>query len=257
MVRSHPAPRPVQKVYWPFWNGLATLQSMDGYAQFCPIAKASEIITRRWMPLVIRELLCGSHRFNDIHRGVPKMSRSLLVKRLTELEEEKLIERRIVGDDNHPEYHLTRAGEELRPVIMQLGTWGKRWVRSEVSRQDLDASLLMWDVQRRIERDHLPACRIVVYFRFTDAPKEHQDFWLLLEENTVDLCLKEPGYEEDLYVRADVETFTKVWLGDVGLRRALKERTVWLGGPVELRKQFPQWLGMSMFAGIARERPSS
>lgn len=230
---------------------------MDGYAQFCPIAKASEIITRRWMPLVIRELLCGSHRFNDIHRGVPKMSRSLLVKRLSELEEEGLIERRIVGDDDHPEYHLTRAGEELRPIITQLGAWGKQWIRSEVTQQDLDASLLMWDVQRRIEHDQLPSQEVVIYFRFTDAPKEHQDFWLVLEGDTVDLCLKDPGYEEDLFVRSRVEPFTKVWLGDIGLRRALHEGAIWLGGPAELRKQFPEWLGMSMFAGIARKRTSS
>lgn len=229
---------------------------MDGYGQFCPVAKASEILTRRWMPLVIRELLCGSHRFNDIHRGVPKMSRSLLVKRLSELEEKNLVERRIVGDDEHPEYHLTPAGEELRPIIKQLGVWGKQWVQKEVSENDLDARLLMWDVQRRIEQDELPSGEVVVYFRFTDAPEEHQDFWLLLEEGTVELCLEDPGREHDLSVRSDVETFTKVWQGDIGLRRAFSEDTISVSGPPKLRKQFPDWLGLSMFAQFGRKRSS-
>lgn len=227
---------------------------MDGYGQFCPVAKASEILTRRWMPLVIRELLDGSHRFNDIHRGVPKMSRSLLVKRLNELEEEELVERRIVGDDEHPEYHLTPAGEELRPIIKQLGVWGKQWVQSEVSRDDLDAGLLMWDMHRRIEEDQLPSKQVVVHFRFTDAPKEDRDFWLLLDEGAVDLCLKDPGREVDLFVRSDLETFTKVWLGDIGLRKAFSKNTIEVHGRPDLRKRFPDWLGLNMFAPFGRKR---
>lgn len=181
------------------------------------------------------------------------MSRSLLSRRLSELEEAGLLTRRVVGDDGHPEYHLTQAGEELRPIIVQLGEWGKRWVRREISREELDAGLLMWDMQRCIERDQLPARRVIVQFNFTDAPKEHENFWLILDDEEVDLCLKDPGHEEDLYVRSDVRTLTEVWLGDVGLVRALKEEDVWVGGPTELKRQFPEWLGLSMFAGIARQ----
>ena len=225
---------------------------MDTYGQFCPVAQAAEIITQRWMPLVIRELLCGSHRFNDLHRGVPKMSRSLLVRRLNELEETGLVERRLVGANGHPEYHLTQAGEELRPIIVQLGFWGKRWVQREVSREELDAGLLMWDMQRRILKDRLPAQRVVIYFCFTDAPKTHQHFWLLLEQDEVDLCLKDPGCEEDLYVRSDVRTLTDVWLGDISLAQALQEGSLWLGGPPALRRSFPDWLGLSTFAGMTR-----
>lgn len=226
---------------------------MDGYGQFCPLAQAAEIITRRWTPLVLRELLCGSHRFNDLHRGVPKMSRSLLSRRLDELEEAGLLTRRTVGDNGHPEYHLTRAGEELRPIIVQLGEWGKRWVRREISREELDAGLLMWDMQRCIEHDQLPSRRVIVQFNFTDAPEEHENFWLVLNGEDVDLCLEDPGHEEDLYVRSDVRTLTEVWLGDVGLVRALKEENIWVGGPSKLKRQFPEWLGLSMFAGIGRQ----
>ena len=227
---------------------------MKGYEQFCPVAKAAEIMTRRWMPLVVRELLCGSCRFNDIHRGLPKMSRSLLTRRLSELEDAKLIERRIVGEDEHPEYHLTEGGEELRPIIEQLGVWGQRWVRTEVSRDDVDAGLLMWDMQRRVRRDRLPRRRVVVHFQFPDAPEEHRDFWLVLERDGVDLCLKDPGYGWDLRVRSDVRSLTGVWLGDFDFARALKDEAIRMRGPRELRRQFPTWLGLSLFAQV--ERPA-
>jgi len=221
------------------------------YAQFCPVAKAAEIIAQPWMPLVIRELLCGSTRFNDLHRGVPKMSRSLLVKRLEQLEQACLIKRCLVGPDKHPEYYLTDAGEALRPILVQLGFWGKQWVQQEVSRQDLDAGLLMWDVQRRIEREQLPRKRVVVSFQFSDAPEEHQQFWLILSREVIDLCLKDPGYDVDLYVCSDVRTFTEVWLGYKELAQALKEESVWLTGPSELREQFPSWLSLNLFAEVS------
>jgi hypothetical protein len=180
------------------------------------------------------------------------MSRSLLAKRLSELEAEGLVDR-LVNDDR-PEYHLTRAGEALRPIVIELGGWGKRWVGTGVSEGDLDAGLLMWDVQRRIERAQLPEERTVVCFRFTDAPAKHQDFWLVLEQDEVDLCLNDPGYDEDLYVTSNVETFTRIWLGDADLNRAVSEGAVELSGPSRLRRAFPRWLGLSMFASIPRER---
>lgn len=118
----------------------------DGYEQFCPVAKASELLTRRWTPLVVRELICGSHRFNDIRRGVPRMSPSLLTQRLKELEEVGVVERRPAPDPDadHMEYHLSAAGKELEPIIVQMGVWGRRWLQREISRDDLDAGLLMW-----------------------------------------------------------------------------------------------------------------
>lgn len=225
---------------------------MDTYGQFCPVAQAAEILTRRWMPLVIRELLCGSHRFNDLHRGVPRMSRSLLVRRLDELAAAGLIERRAAGADALLSYHLTPAGEALRPIILHLGFWGKQWVQRTVSRDELDAGLLMWDIQRRILRDRLPPERVVVTFRFTDGPAANQHYWLVLEETEVDLCLKDPGYEEDLYVRSDVRTLTEVWLGDTTFTKAVSQGALWLGGAPELRRSFPDWLGLSLFAGMAR-----
>jgi DNA-binding HxlR family transcriptional regulator len=174
---------------------------MSGYGQFCPVAKASEVLAERWTPLVVRELLCGSHRFNELQRGVPLMSRSLLVKRLRDLELAGVIERRPSGDGRGSEYHLTEAGEELRPIIMGLGAWGQRWARSDLSRADLDPRLLMWDMQRNIDTDALPSRRVVVRFRFTDAaPGLPRVTWLILDRDQVDVCYKDPGFEIDLVV---------------------------------------------------------
>lgn len=223
---------------------------MEGYHQFCPVAMASEILTRRWTPLVIRELLCGSVRFNDIRRGVPRMSRSLLSQRLSELERAGLLERRIV--DGRPEYHLTDGGEELRPIIEQLGVWGKRRLNSDLSREHLDAGFLMWDVQRRVVRENLPPRRVVVHFQFSDAPEDYTDFWLVLEREAVDLCLDDPGHGWDLRLATNVRTLVDVWMGDIELANALHDGSIELRGRRELRRQFPSWLGLSVLAGVGR-----
>lgn len=225
---------------------------MEGsYGQFCPVALAAEIVTRRWTPLVVRELLCGSQRFNDIHRGVPRMSRSLLVRRLAELEEAGLLTS-TPGPDGHARYQLTTAGEELRPIIVQLGFWGKRWARRGLSRDDLDAGLLMWDMQRRIVREALPPRRTIVRFEFTDAPRDDRRYWLVLAPGEVDLCLRDPGAEEDLSLTSDVRTLAEVWLGEITFAQALRRSTLELRGPAELRRNFPSWLGLSLFAAPAR-----
>jgi DNA-binding HxlR family transcriptional regulator len=215
---------------------------MSQYQQFCPVALAAEIITRSWMPLVIRELLCGSTRFNDIHRGVPKMSRTLLSRRLEELIRADLVERRLVAD-GRPEYHLTPAGEELRPIIEQLGVWGRRWVRTDPASAGRDPRLLMWDVRRRIVRDRLPDCRVVVWFHFPDAPRDLRSYWLILQPGDVDLCYRDPGFEVDLAVTSPLRTMIDAWMGDVDLGRAIRSGEIELRGPRELRRRFPAWLG--------------
>ena len=225
---------------------------MHDYQQFCPIAMAAEVVTRRWMPLVLRELMCGSVRFNDIHRGVPRMSRTLLSQRLTELERAGVVERVVCGEDEHPEYRLTEAGEELRPIVMGLGVWGRRWVKTEVTREQLDVGFLMWDVQRRVPPERLPPRRVVVWFRFTDAPKEYLYFWLVLEPRSVDLCLRDPGFGRDLEVTTDVRTMVDIWMGDVRYESALRAQRIEVRGSRELRRQFPGWLGLSSLAAVRR-----
>lgn len=225
---------------------------MHDYQQFCPLAMAAEVVTRRWMPLVLRELMCGSVRFNDIHRGVPRMSRTLLSQRLTELERAGVVERVVCGEDEHPEYRLTQAGEELRPIVMGLGVWGRRWVKTEATREQLDVGFLMWDVQRRVPPERLPRKRVVVWFRFTDAPKEYRYFWLVLEPRSVDLCLRDPGFGRDLEVTTDVRTMVDIWMGDVRYEAALRAQRIEVRGSRELRRQFPGWLGLSSLAAVQR-----
>ena len=226
---------------------------MSGYGQFCPVAKASEVLAERWTPLVVRELLCGSHRFNELQRGVPLMSRSLLAKRLRELERARVIERRRGADGRGSEYHLTEAGEELRPIIMGLGAWGQRWARSELSRADLDPRLLMWDMQRNIETEALPAHRVVVRFRFTDpAPGLPRVTWLILDRDQVDVCYKDPGFEVDVVVVGRLRALVAVWMGDTSMAAVIRARELLVEGPRDLVRAFPGWLRRSIFASVDR-----
>ena len=225
---------------------------MRGYGQFCPVAKASEVVAERWTPLVLRELLCGSQRFNDLHRGVPLMSRTLLTRRLRELEDAGVIERRATSPGAW-EYHLTPAGEELRPIIEQLGAWGHRWVRRDVEGHDLDPSLLMWDVRRRIDRSALPDRRVVVRFDLRGVPRAHsaqRTWWLVLEPGEVDLCLKDPGFPVDVTVDADLTALTRVWMGRLALAEAGRSGHVRTEGPRALVRACPDWLGLSTFATV-------
>jgi DNA-binding HxlR family transcriptional regulator len=225
---------------------------MRGYGQFCPVAKASEIVAERWTPLVLRELLCGSQRFNDLHRGVPLMSRTLLTRRLRELEDAGVIERR-ESSPGGSEYRLTPAGEELRPIIEQLGAWGHRWVRRDYEGDDLDPSLLMWDVRRRIDRDALPESRVVVRFDLRGVPRSHgahRTWWLVLDRDEVDLCLKDPGFPVDVTVDADLAALTRIWMGRLAFADAARGGLVHTDGPRPLVRAFPSWLGLSTFAGV-------
>ncbi|MEZ4523247.1 MAG: helix-turn-helix domain-containing protein [Thermomicrobiales bacterium] len=224
----------------------------SGYGQFCPVAKASEVIAERWTPLVLREMISGCNRFNDIHRGVPLMSKSLLSKRLRELEHAGVIVRREIPGEGVNGYFLTEAGESLRPIIIALGEWGQRYVRSNFTHQDLDPSLLMWDIRRLVQIRHLPKGRTVIEFEFTDQTDAQRRWWLLkeAESNEIELCLHDPGYEIDLRVRTDLESMTRVWMGDMEVPIALRSGVLKLDGSATLRLSFQDWIGLSIFAHV-------
>ena len=233
---------------------------MKGYGQFCPVAKAAEIFAERWTPLVLRELSCGSRRFSDLRRGVPLMSRTLLAQRLRQLEDAGIVRSVAKAKGRGREYFLTPPGEELRPLIQGLGEWGQRWARSQINADDLDPGLLMWDIHRRLNVERLPAHRVVVLFDFRGVPKAWRavrSFWLILQRADVDLCLKDPGFEVDLVVDADLAALTKVWMGDVRLVDAMRSRLVRLEGPTVLVRAFPGWLALSGFAGVERPRAAA
>jgi DNA-binding HxlR family transcriptional regulator len=234
---------------------------MKGYGQFCPVAKAAEIVAERWTPLVLRELLSGSRRFNELHRGVPLMSRTLLAGRLEQLEDAGIVRSAARTGGRGREYHLTAAGEELRPLIECLGEWGQRWARAQVERGDLDSGLLMWDIHRRVNLEALPAQRIVVRFDFHGVPATTRcprTWWLVLERREVDLCLKDPGFLVDVEVSADLRALTRVWMGDVGLAESVRAGLIRVDGPRSLVRAFPTWLALSAFARVERvTRPGS
>jgi DNA-binding HxlR family transcriptional regulator len=228
---------------------------MKGYGQFCPIAQAAEVLTERWTPLVIRELaLTGSRRFNDIQRGVPLMSSSLLSKRLRELERAGIVERRARLDGKGNEYHLTPAGQELGPLFAQIGIWSERWLRRPIFEETPDTGLLMWWVRGTVRTDALPAGRTVVHFHFRGAPEKLRNFWLVLPE--ADLCLTDPGFGVDVTVSTDPKSLTAVWVGDLGLGTALRSQAVELEGRRDLVRSFTKWFGLHpLFATV--ERPAS
>jgi DNA-binding HxlR family transcriptional regulator len=216
------------------------------YGQFCPVAKASEIIAERWTPLILRELLCGSHRFSELEHGLPRISRSLLAQRLRFLENAGLVQRRILRDSRSPEYHLTDAGQDLYEVIIRLGEWSHRWFNPLVDEDDLDPQLLLWDMHRRLHKDCLPDRRVVVQFDFTGEPSG--SYWLILEPRESSVCWDPPGFEVDLIVRTDTLAMHRVWLGHQSFADALSKRQIELDGERELVRAFPDWLALSHFA---------
>jgi len=229
---------------------------MKGYGQFCPVAKASEIFGERWTPLVIRELMSGSTHFNDIRRGVPLMSPSLLVKRLRTLEQAGIIERLTDDTGRNVEYRLTRSGEELQPIVQMLGMWGARWIESTLTGdEDPDVGLLMWDIRRTMGPSRLPGDgRAVIKFRFTGAPKAKSLWWLVAGDGEVQLCLTDPGQEVDMLVDTDVRTLARIWVGEEDLEAALRSGAVQARGDPRLVETFPDWLRESPFAPNRRER---
>jgi DNA-binding HxlR family transcriptional regulator len=224
------------------------MSDRGGYGQFCPVAMAAEVLCGRWTVLVVRELLCGSTRFNDLRRGVPRMSPALLSKRLKELEKAGILA--IVRDGRgNAEYHLTAAGEDLRPVVMGIGFWGQRWVESQLSLRNLDPSLLMWDMRRHLRPEPLPARRCTVQFLYPELPSAQRNFWLVIENGTVDLCSADPGYEVDLLVTSSLRIMTAIWMGLSVLRKEIESGALRLDGDPGLARSMHQWLGLSPFAG--------
>jgi DNA-binding HxlR family transcriptional regulator len=221
------------------------------YGQFCPVAMASEIICSRWTVLVLRELLAGTTRFNDLRRGVPRMSPALLSKRLKELERAGIV----VATPNArgvTEYRLSPAGEDLRPIVFGMGFWGQRWVESQLSLKNLDPSLLMWDMRRNLRPEPLPPRRCTIHFRYPELPESRQNWWLVVEGASVDLCSVDPGFEVDLTVTGSLRSMTAVWMGIAVLAREVDAGRLELLGDLQVAHNIQQWLGLSPFAGEAR-----
>ena len=220
---------------------------MRPYAQYCPIAKTAEIIGDRWSILILRDMVVGARRFNDIARGLPGISRALLSKRLRQLEADGVV----VHEAG--EYRLTVAGEDLRTLIFAMADWGARWAFGDPDEADLDPDLLVWWMHRNIDHGEVPARPTVVEIAFTDRKRW---YWLVIERGDVSVCYADPGLEVDIVLRTDVRTLYRVWLGKEGLRDALSSGAIALSGDPEAVRAFPGWLLLSPArpAVVAAER---
>jgi DNA-binding HxlR family transcriptional regulator len=220
---------------------------MPDYGQFCTVARGAEVFGELWTPLVVRELLCGSRRFNDIRRGVPRMSQTLLAKRLRKLEEVGVIERK--RGAGGWEYHLTRAGEELRPIVVTMGHWGARWIGSRLKKEQLDAGFLMWDIRRFARLEEFPkGRRTVAHFRFGDARAGERLWWLVVENGAADLCRDDPGHELDVIIESTVRALTEIWTGDSDPKTEIAAGHLLVTGGGRGGAMLWRWLGRSMFA---------
>ncbi|MES2936724.1 MAG: helix-turn-helix domain-containing protein [Pseudomonadota bacterium] len=223
---------------------------MPGYGQFCSIARAHQAIGGRWTVLVLRELLCGSNRFNDIRRGIPRISKTMLSERLQELVDAGAVARR--QGASGPEYALTEAGRELGDVVVALGTWGQRWLARRAGQEDLDAEPLLVDMQRRVRRDALPAAPLVVRFEIDGARPR----FLLLKASEVSFCQENPGFPEPLLVRAKLAALIAWWRGDVSFLEA-KRLGIELRGPRPLAAAFPTWFERYLLADVGPAQEKS
>lgn len=215
---------------------------MKSYDEYCPIAMGAEVIGDRWTPLILRELICGSERFSELHRGVPRISKTLLVQRLKQLERRGIVQRR-----PGPTYHLTQAGKDLEEVVRGMGLWAMQWLFGDPAKEHLDGTHLLWRVRQGVVPENLPPRRTVVQFDFPNASRG-KCVWLLLHPDGTSACERDEGFAVDLRVTADIFEFMRVWAGRSTWREAIKTGALKFDGPSELKRAFPNWFALSPFA---------
>jgi DNA-binding HxlR family transcriptional regulator len=220
------------------------------YDDYCPIAVASEVIGDRWTPMVLRELMVGATRFNEIHRGIPRVSRTVLAQRLRLLEHNGLVERRPRPGEQAVDYELTDAGRALLPVLRDLGRWAADWVFRDPTDEQLDAVHLVWRLHQNTDRQRAPVERTNVEF-FTHGPGAGRA-WLVFEHGESTACLIDPGYEVDLLVRADNRELHRWFLGRVTWTEARQSGGIEVLGPARLARDFPRWFQPSPFYSDVR-----
>lgn len=224
------------------------------YGQYCPLALAAEMLCERWTLLIVSRLIDGCCKFNEIHRGVPRISPSLLSQRLARLEREGLVVRRAANGAKARTYELTPAGRELGPIIMDLAVWGQHWAR-DMHSADLDPAFLAWSMHLQLDTSRMPPGRTVLEFEFSGAARDCRRFWLVNEDGKVDMCLKDPGYEATLRIHSDLRVFIEAWRGMRDLRSEIRARRIRVVGPAALCKELPGWLKLSSLAAHPRRLP--
>jgi DNA-binding HxlR family transcriptional regulator len=220
------------------------------YRQFCPVAMAAEVLCTRWTVVLLRELVAGSSRFNELRRGVPRMSPALLSRRLKDLEAAGIVAREASRSESGAfEYRLTASGRELGPIVEAFGIWGQRRIEADLSLQHLDVQLLMWDMRRNLNPTPMPQGRNVIHFIYPELPAPQRSWWLIVDpKDGVDLCSVDPGFDVDLYVSVDLRTMTAIWMGLDTVRAAVAGKRMILTGDRRIAAAMQTWLGLSPFA---------
>jgi DNA-binding HxlR family transcriptional regulator len=225
------------------------------YGQFCPVAKATEVLGGTWTLLILRELVRGTCRFGDFQRALARISPTVLTARLKHLEEKGIIERKQISGQRGYEYRLTPAGKELRPVIIDIADWGMRWARGQMTDDELDVELLMFSFQRDIKTRHLPDGETVICFIFNELDK-FKTWWLIINGDDVDLCTVDQGKDVDVYFTSDVRTMVEIWSGDTSLDAAMRDERIYLTGAASLIRGVKDWFGISPHARIRPAEPT-
>ncbi len=218
------------------------------YGQFCPVAKATEIIGEKWTILIIRELLMGGCRFNDLQRGLSLISPTLLSKRLDSLVDRGLVMKKKISGQRGYEYYPTKSCKDLLPIIVSLGNWGMDWARSNLTEKDYDIELLMIYLERSVIPDNLPG-ETVISFKFVDIERNSK-WWIVVKDGEKDLCNKDPGKDIDVYFTTDVKTMADIWMGDNSYKKALKDKSLKIIGHPALTRNITDWMSDCRFAGL-------
>lgn len=221
------------------------------YGQFCPVAKSTEILGNGWTLLIIRELLLGSNRFSTLEKGMPKISPTVLTRRLKELEENGVVTKRPISGQRGYEYHLTPAGKELAPVVESLAVWGMRWARDELRDDEMDVAFLMFDIERNIATRELPGGETVLCFQFSDLD-DFKTWWVVCDGDNRDLCYQDPGKDVTAYVTSTARDLVGVWMGDIPIRDALDDERVVVLGDKLVCQRFRKWFPLSSAASVPR-----
>ena len=219
------------------------------YGQFCPIAKAAEILCEKWTLLIIRELLMGARRFNELQRGISSISPTMLTKRVNELIDRGLVIRKKMPGQKVYEYFLTEAGRELTPVINHLGNWGMRWARGQMENSDLDVELLMLYLTRSIQPAKLTGKETIIRFHFMDLTTLN-NWWIIVRDNNVEICTEDPGRDIDVWFNVDLRTMIEIWIGDKTYKSAVREKKLKLVGHPSLINNVSSWMKNSVYADI-------
>jgi len=223
------------------------------YGQFCPIAKATEIIGEKWSLLVIRELLMGGRRFNELQRGLSLISPTMLSRRLNSLAENGLVIKKKIPGQKGFEYFPTKSCQELLPIIRRIGYWGLRWAKENLTEKDYNVELLMLYLKRSFVQNQLIGTETVIRFKFTDI-EQYPDWWLVVTVDDTDLCVKDPGKDVDVHFTTNVKTMTDIWMGEITYRKARKEGNLKIVGNRNIMRHISTWTANNMFADLPSAR---